>query len=102
METRAEKLCPCLIGFDNIVYPKETLNKARLTALHAICVQIFRHIAQKSLAIRQYACGISRQSAEESDNAPYAQALYGVALEKLLCRFFRCGSFFLSVCEKNS
>ena len=51
METRAEKLCPCLIGFDNIVYPKETLNKARLTALHAICLQIFRHIAQKSLAI---------------------------------------------------
>jgi hypothetical protein len=50
METRAEKLCPCLIGFDNIVYPKETLNKARLTALHAICLQIFRHIAQKSLA----------------------------------------------------
>jgi hypothetical protein len=41
METRAEKLCPCLIGFDNIVYPKETLNKARLTALHAICLQIF-------------------------------------------------------------
>ena len=28
----------------------ETLRKARLTALHAICVQIFRHIAQKSLA----------------------------------------------------
>ena len=28
----------------------ETLHKARLTALHAICVQIFRHIAQKSLA----------------------------------------------------
>ena len=32
---------------------KETLHKARLTALHAICVQIFRHIAQKSLAIHQ-------------------------------------------------
>ena len=30
----------------------ETLHKARLTALHAICVQIFRHIVQKSLAIR--------------------------------------------------
>ncbi|MFQ9435310.1 MAG: hypothetical protein ACLR1R_02545 [Ruminococcus callidus] len=30
---------------------KETLNKARLTALHAICLQIFRHIAQKFLAI---------------------------------------------------
>jgi hypothetical protein len=24
---------------------KETLHKARLTALHAICLQIFRHIA---------------------------------------------------------
>ncbi|ERJ95119.1 hypothetical protein RUMCAL_01696 [Ruminococcus callidus ATCC 27760] len=29
------------------------MHKARLTALHAICVQIFRHIAQKSLAIRK-------------------------------------------------
>ena len=58
---------------------KATPHKARLTALHAICVQIFRHIAQKSLAIRQYACGISGQSAEKSDNAPYAQALCGVA-----------------------
>ena len=25
---------------------RETLHKARLTALHAICLQIFRHIAQ--------------------------------------------------------
>ena len=32
---------------------RETLHKARLTALHAICLQIFRHIAQKSLAIHQ-------------------------------------------------
>ena len=60
------------------VLPKETLHKARLTALHAICVQIFRHIAQKSLAIRQYACGISMQSAEKSDYASYAQALFSV------------------------
>ncbi|WP_156902512.1 hypothetical protein [Ruminococcus callidus] len=30
-----------------------TPHKARLTALHAIYVQIFRHIAQKSLAIRK-------------------------------------------------
>ena len=59
---------------------KATPHKARLTALYAICVQIFRHIAQKSLAIRQYACGISVQSAEKSDYAPYAQALCGVAL----------------------
>ena len=56
-------------------------HKARLTALHAICVQIFRQIAQKSLAIRQYACGISRQSAEKSDNAPCAQSLCGIALK---------------------
>ncbi len=59
----------------------ETLHKARLTALHAICLQIFRHIAQKSLAIRQYACGISRQSAEKSDYASYAQALCSVSLQ---------------------
>ena len=58
---------------------RETLNKARLTALYAICLQIFRHIAQKSLAIRQYACGISMQSAEKSDYASYAQALFSVS-----------------------
>ena len=52
-------------------------------ALHAICVQIFRHIAQKSLVIRKYACGISKQSAEKSDYASYAQALCGVALTLL-------------------
>ena len=63
--------CPCIM---------ETLNKARLTALYAICLQIFRHIAQKSLAIRQYACGISMQSAEKSDYASYAQALFSVSL----------------------
>ncbi|MFR0950671.1 MAG: hypothetical protein ACLSFT_09160, partial [Ruminococcus callidus] len=67
----------------------------------AICVQIFRHIAQKSLARQlrsrqdsareqrrvalrliatiQSACGISMQSAEKSDYASYAQALCGVA-----------------------
>ena len=61
---------------------KETLHKARLTALHAICLQIFRHIAQKSLAIRQYACGISMQSAEKSDYASYAQALFSVSLRE--------------------
>ncbi len=33
-----------------LFWAKETLNKARLTALYAICLQIFRHIAQKSLA----------------------------------------------------
>ena len=62
---------------------RATPHKARLTALHAICVQIFRHIAQKSLVIRKYACGISKQSAEKSDYASYAQALCGVALTLL-------------------
>ena len=64
-----------------VVILKETLHKARLTEnLHAICLQIFRHIAQKSLAIRQYACGISKQSVEKSDDASYAQALFSVSL----------------------
>ena len=81
---------------------KATPHKARLTALYAICLQIFRHIAQKSLAIRlrsrqdsareqervaleliatiQPACGISMQSVEKSDNTSYAQALFSVSL----------------------
>ena len=33
-----------------------TLHKARLTALHAICLLIFRHIAQKSLARHKVWC----------------------------------------------
>jgi hypothetical protein len=69
----------CLTRHHSGAIIKETLNKARLTALHAICLQIFRHIAQKSLAIRQYACGISMQFAEKSDYASYAQALFSVS-----------------------
>ena len=42
-----EKVDSVNCSFQNI---KETLHKARRTALHAICVQIFRHTAQKSLA----------------------------------------------------
>ena len=35
------------MGYVNDLFrqTKETLHKARLTALHAICLQIFRHIA---------------------------------------------------------
>ena len=44
---------PCCTGKNKGETVKETLNKARLTALHAICVQIFRHIVQKSLAIHE-------------------------------------------------
>ena len=53
-------------------------HKERLATLHAICLQIFHHIAQKALAIRQYACGISRQSDEKFDDASVAQSLCGI------------------------
>ena len=70
---------PCCTGKNKGDTVKETLNKARLTALHAICVQIFRHIAQKSLArhtvcLRNF-CVICRKS----DYASYAQALFCVS-----------------------
>ncbi|BFK57201.1 hypothetical protein I2400191J7_22110 [Ruminococcus bicirculans (ex Wegman et al. 2014)] len=40
---------------------KATPHKARLTALHAICLQIFRHITQKSdyASDAQSLCGIA-------------------------------------------
>ena len=68
----------CIIWYNKLYY-KATPHKARLAALHAICLLIFRHITQKSLAIRQYGCGISMQSAEKSGCASYAQSLCGVA-----------------------
>ena len=79
-------------------HSKETLNKARLTALYAICLQIFRHIAQKSLAIRQYACGISMQSAEKSDDASYAQALFSVSLKSFSLSSIQSGEITGFVC----
>jgi len=86
------------------IHLSATPHKTRLTALHAICMQIFRHIAQKSLAIRQYACGISGQSAEKSDNAPYAQALCGVAFifQRIVASWIRCekaSSFTILCCN---
>ena len=41
---------------------KESLIKSRLTAQHASCLHIFRHLAQKFLDRRQPACVISIQS----------------------------------------
>jgi len=64
------------------------LHKVRLTALHAICLQIFRHIAQKSV--------------EKSDYASYAQALFSVSLGTILliCQSdrgeFLCRTYFLA------
>ena len=59
-------------------------HKARLTALHEICLYIFRHFAQKSLDIRQYAFDISIQSDEKSVCTSFAQALCGIALNILI------------------
>ncbi|MGN0692321.1 MAG: hypothetical protein ACI4K7_08240, partial [Oscillospiraceae bacterium] len=70
-------------------------HKARLTALHAICLQIFRHLAQKFLAGRQPACEISIQSDEKSDGASCAQALCGVAINKMLCVLAVRRAFFM-------
>jgi hypothetical protein len=64
------------------VYIKATPHKARLKALYWICLHIFRHLAQKSLDIRQYACEISIQSDEKSVGASPAQALCGIAYNK--------------------
>ena len=50
-----------------------TPHNYRLTALHAICLQIFRHITQKLLDIRKYACVVSMKSDEKFDYASDAQ-----------------------------
>ena len=54
--------------------------KACLTALHVICLHIFRHITQIFLAIRQYCCVEFMQSDEKSDCASATQSLCDVAL----------------------
>lgn len=68
---------------------KESLIKSRLTALYVIYLQIFRHIAQKLLAIRQYACTVFIQSDKKSDSISDAQDLISASLKmhKLLTAF---------------
>ena len=51
----------------------------RFLGRHLICLHIFRHLAQKSLDIRQYAFGISVQSDKKSDSASAALSLCGIA-----------------------
>ena len=70
---------------------KATPHKARLKALYWICLHIFRHLAQKFLDIRQYACGISIQSDEKSVGASPAQALCGIALMIRYKKYSRLG-----------
>ncbi|MBR1752807.1 MAG: hypothetical protein IJ740_18375, partial [Ruminococcus sp.] len=52
----------------------------RLTAWRHICLRVFRHLAQKSLDIRQYACGISVRSDEKPDGASAPPASRSIAL----------------------
>ena len=59
---------------------KATPHKARLTTLYVINLYLFRHLAQKFFAIRQYACKISVQSDEKSNCVSAAQSLCGVAI----------------------
>jgi len=46
---------------------REALNKSRLTAWHAICLHLFRHLARKLLAGRQPSGVVFIQSDEKSD-----------------------------------
>lgn len=57
-----------------------TPHKAHLTILNAINLYLFRHPAQKFLAILQYACKISVRSDEKANCVSVAQSLCGVAL----------------------
>ncbi|WP_298484653.1 hypothetical protein [uncultured Ruminococcus sp.] len=66
-----------------VKYTEATLHKERLAALYAICLQIFRYLAQKLLEIREYSCVVSIQANEKSDYASYAQSLCSVASIKL-------------------
>ena len=65
---------------------KESLIKSRLTAQHASCLHIFRHLAQKFLDRRQPACEISIQSDEKSDCATYALDLISASLTLIVIK----------------
>ena len=47
---------------------------------HLICLIFFRHLAPKSLEIRQYSCGILMHSDEKIHGASAALSLCGIAL----------------------
>ena len=65
---------------------RATPHKDRLTTLYRICLIFFRHTAQKSLDIRQYACKISVHSDEKIYCASSAQSLCGIALNSCKSR----------------
>ena len=69
-----------LAEFEREMILKEALIKSRLTAWHAICLHIFRHITQILLDLRQQACVGFRQSDEKSDCASCAPDLISASL----------------------
>jgi hypothetical protein len=75
-----------------LILIKATPRKERLSALYAICLQIFRHSTQKSLDIREYACGIFMHSDKKSVGASDAQSLCSIALKIKKQNIFLSGS----------
>ncbi len=59
---------------------KATSHKDRLTALHVICLHIFRHISQKCSCIHKVCTPLFVSSDKKSDGASDAQSLCGVAV----------------------
>ncbi len=55
-------------------------NKVRLTALHVICLHIFRHISQKASLIHKVFTAFFVSSDKKSDCASDAQTLCGIAI----------------------
>ena len=68
-----------------------TPHKECLTALHVICLQIFRHTSQKCSLIHKVLTPLFVSSDKKSDCASAAQSLCGVAYDKNVPR----GTFFV-------
>jgi len=66
---------------------KATPRNDRLTALHAACLHIFRHLAQIILEILRYSCVGFIQADEKSGGAIHTQSLCCIALIYSLKRF---------------
>ena len=69
---------------------KATPHKARQKTLHVINLQIFRHITNNFLTIRQYAFKNSMQSDEKYICVSAAQAFCGVTLGQYSKIFVQC------------
>ena len=63
---------------------KEALNKSRLAARHIVCLHLFRHNVQISLAIDQYSLRIFVSSDEKFDFVIAPSELRGGALNLMV------------------